>query len=1058
MKAVFNFPIKLFFCLFVCLSDCAFLSAQILEQSTAEQSAVSAESEARQSGFMWNRAETERSFQLYLETAEKWKRLNKPENTAACFRKAGRQATMLGNKEKAFQLFNDALKITGGNNYSDERIKILGELSLLAFENGRIADSKKHFENALQLAKTSTNASAKAAAFFSAAEFHYFQDNLKTAVDFYRQAIDLSKQAGDTPNEAKALVNLAYLYLQQYEYAVSLETFNLALAKWNETGDRRGEAVTLKAIGTAYSFMNEKQKALEYYKKAETLFPDDIDFKEKAILYNDIGTIYDYYEDWKLAFDYRQKALTLFERDNYLYGQMATLPSLGKLAFIKGEKEAALNYFAQAEKLAVKIKDNYFLAITKEELGTFYYEQNDYENALLNFQKSLSLLQPQKHKRQTSQLFNKTGQIYKHRNDLPTARKYFSDSLKLNRDVKDKFTEAETLYNLAGIEADDENALKLLKDSVEITESVYSDVLNSKLKRNYFSNVFNRYELYINRLMKMHRRFPEKGFDALALQAAEKARARSMLENLRLSEANFSKDADPETLRREKEVRNLYSVKAGKLTDALSRNAEQPEIQKLADEIGALENELEQIKSDLKQNSPIYSAIKNPAPFNTTDFQNRVLDDKTLLLEFSFGKDESFLWLIGKDYAESYVLPTREQIESRVESLRKLIDSRSMLEGESIENYLARLASTETEYTREAQIFSNELLGQIADKIREKRLIIVPDGKLHYFPISALPFPHTTNNQPILLTNETVYEPSASMLALLSQTEKQKSAATKNLLVFSDPIFSNQDERIADEFRNQSAPEKSSAKNEKLRFAGSLTSLSRLNASQTEADSIVRIVGDSASTAFSGAAANREQFLSQSASDYKIIHFATHGWIDEEHPELSGIVLSQLTENGEPRNGVVRLHDIYGMNLAADLIVLSACETGVGKEVKGEGLVSLNNAFMQVGAKSVLSSLWKIDDYAAVELMENFYKSLADDNLSAAQALRQAQIKLRQNPRYQSPFYWAAFTVQGDFHKSVKVNKPFTFDYRWLFAILFLISAFLLAIKHRKKFTETRTK
>jgi CHAT domain-containing protein len=288
------------------------------------------------------------------------------------------------------------------------------------------------------------------------------------------------------------------------------------------------------------------------------------------------------------------------------------------------------------------------------------------------------------------------------------------------------------------------------------------------------------------------------------------------------------------------------------------------------------------------------------------------------------------------------------------------------------------------------------------------------------------------------------------MLTLLIQTERQQSAATKNLLVFSDPIFSIQDERIVNQARNKSAPETTSIQPEKLNFAQSLSSLSRLNASQAEADSIVQIIGDSASAAFTGAAATREQFLSQPVSEYKIIHFATHGLIDEAHPQLSGIVLSQFTETGETRNGVLRLQDIYGLNLAADLVVLSACETGIGKEVKGEGLASLNNAFMQVGAKSVLSSLWKVDDYATVELMKHFYKSLADGDLSAAQALRQAQIKLRENPRYQSPFFWAAFNVQGNFHKIV-VNKPFAIGYWWFSAVLFLAVAIILATKYRKK-------
>jgi CHAT domain-containing protein len=401
----------------------------------------------------------------------------------------------------------------------------------------------------------------------------------------------------------------------------------------------------------------------------------------------------------------------------------------------------------------------------------------------------------------------------------------------------------------------------------------------------------------------------------------------------------------------------------------------------------------------------------------------------------------------------SYVLPPREHLESRIEKLRKLIDSRGMLEGETVENYQARIAAAETEFEREAQIFSRELLGQVAGKLADKRLIIVPDGRLHYFPIAALPRPNSTDNLPILLTNETIYEPSAATLALLMRNGQKISAAPKNLLVFSDPIFSNQDARIAVAgIRNEIQSENDLLRAEKFRFAESLTSLARLNASQDEADAIVEIVGASASTAFGGAAATRERVLDASIADYKIIHFATHGLINEERPELSGIVLSQVDQNGQSGNGVVRLQDIYAMNIRADAVILSACSTGIGKEVKGEGLMSLNNAFLQVGAKSVVSSLWKVDDYAARELMKNFYRELTSGTMTTAQALRRAQIKLRQDPQYQSPFYWAAFTAQGDFQNAPRLAAGFDYRIYGLLILPFALTAFYIYRRRFKSF------
>ncbi|MCY7344797.1 MAG: CHAT domain-containing protein [Pyrinomonadaceae bacterium] len=572
-----------------------------------------------------------------------------------------------------------------------------------------------------------------------------------------------------------------------------------------------------------------------------------------------------------------------------------------------------------------------------------------------------------------------------------------------------------------------------------------SETANLKLRRDFFSEIYERYELYINLLMKMHAASPNENYAIEALQAAERSRARSMLENLALAEADFTKDAPPEIVKREKEILVLLNAKSDKLTALLSGNTEKGETDKLDYEINDLNNELENIKADLKQNSPLYSAIKNPAPFDVGAFQRDVLDENSLLLEFSFGADASYLWLVGKNFVESYILPPREQIESRIENLRKLLDSRGMLKDESIEDYQARIAAAETEFARESQIFSRELLGQVADKIKDKRLIIVPDGKLHYFPIAALPFPDSPDNTPILLTNETIYEPSAATLALLMRNGQKSFAAPKNLLVFSDPIFSSQDARMTtDQTVNETRPADSLLPAENFRFAESLTSLVRLNASKEEADAIVQIVGASESTTLDGAAATRENALDASLADYKIIHFATHGLVNEERPELSGIVLSQVDENGQPRNGVVRLHDIYEMNLSADAVVLSACSTGIGKEVKGEGLLSLKNAFLQVGAKSVVSSLWKVDDYAAQELMKNFYRELVSGNTTTSEAMRRAQISLRQNPQYQSPFYWAAFTVEGDFRNVPKLAADSDNRFYGFLIFPFALTAFMV--------------
>jgi len=1025
------------------------LGAKVI--SINAENAINLERQAETSLFEWNRQSLEFSHKTYLEAVAIWNKLGDLKKSSVSLRKAAKTAKILGRNNVAENLYLQSLEISKKSKIIDEQINSLCELSLLYLEEGNLSKAESIFLKANKLTKFNGSKFDNGLFWFTSAEFEYAKRNIKKSIEFYIKSVESVSASDNLSYKASYLRFLgdAYLFEENYNQAISSLQESLAISRM--IGDKRGQALSHVTLAHTSSRLNDKQTALNYYYQAENLFPNDIDFVEKARLMNAIGNIFKDFGELQLSIDYRMKALQLFDKANYAYGKVATLSSLGMLYTNVGDFEKAKSFLFQSEFWAKKLNDDYYLAITWEELGNLTFYEGNYDSANNYYNKSLKYFLNNNSKREIAFIYEKLGQIAKLQNKNNNSKMFFQLSLELNRKIQNKFGESENLFNLAKIDLIENKTTEALnknKESINLTENLYSEVANANLKRKYFSKVFDRYELYINLLMKLHRQYPGQGFDLQALQATEKSRARSMLEKLSLSEANFNKDANPETVKREKEIRNLLNTKADKFTDALSVNTDKLEIQKLSNEIGGLENELEQIKADLKQNSPIYSAIKNPPPFDVTDFQNRVLDDRTLLLEFSLGRNESFLWLVGKGFIESYILPPRVQIESRIEKLRKLIDSRQMLEGETTENYQARITDAETEFEREAQVFSNELLGQISDKIREKRLVIVPDGKLHYFPIVAMPFPNSTENEPILLTNETIYQPSAATLTLLTQIDKTI-AAPKNLLVFSDPIFSTQDARISAVAQNENQTETSSVKTDKFRFAESLTALSRLNASQDEAELIIKIIGASDSTVFTGAAATRENAMDSATADYKIVHFATHGLINEERPELSGIVLSQVDETGNNLNGVVRLQDIYAMNLSADLVVLSACSTGIGKEVKGEGLMSLNNAFLQTGAKTVISSLWKVDDYATRELMKNFYQELTSGTVTTSEALRRAQIKMRQNQQYQSPFYWAAFTVQGDFQTAPKLSGGFGF---WIYT--FFLVPFLLAgiYAYRRRF------
>ena len=289
---------------------------------------------------------------------------------------------------------------------------------------------------------------------------------------------------------------------------------------------------------------------------------------------------------------------------------------------------------------------------------------------------------------------------------------------------------------------------------------------------------------------------------------------------------------------------------------------------------------------------------------------------------------------------------------------------------------------------------------------------------------------------PLIVEHEIVNLPSASALAVLRREIRDRQTASKAVAVLADPVFEADDPRVASYTAKAvdtgtpgsgntgiSRPSVAASLrpgtelHRALRDVGILREggpgIPRLLSSREEADAIMAAAAGAGMKAV-GFQASRATATSPELGQYRIVHFATHGLLNSEHPELSGLVLSLVDEQGKPQDGFLRLHDIYNLNLPVDLVVLSACNTGLGKEVRGEGLVGIVRGFMYAGAARVVASLWKVDDEATAELMKRFYQQMLQGGLTPAAALRAAQMEMWKQKRWHSPYYWAAFVLQGE--------------------------------------------
>ena len=268
---------------------------------------------------------------------------------------------------------------------------------------------------------------------------------------------------------------------------------------------------------------------------------------------------------------------------------------------------------------------------------------------------------------------------------------------------------------------------------------------------------------------------------------------------------------------------------------------------------------------------------------------------------------------------------------------------------------------------------------------------------------------------PLIVKHEIVTLPSASVLGVLRRETQERQPAPKSIAVFADPVFDEKDARFSGEAPVAAHADVDEAREVKRSAEESgLAGFPRLRFSREEAKQIMKFASRNNSLEALDFSASRANATSTELQNYRIVHFATHGIINSRHAELSGVVLSLVDQNGKPQNGFLRLYDIYNMNLKADLVVLSACQTALGRDIKGEGLIGLTRAFMYGGATRVVASLWQADDRGTSVLMSKFYDGLLSRHLSPAAALRSAQIAMLQDKRWHNPRYWAAFTIQGE--------------------------------------------
>src|SRR5829696_4553675 len=529
-----------------------------------------------------------------------------------------------------------------------------------------------------------------------------------------------------------------------------------------------------------------------------------------------------------------------------------------------------------------------------------------------------------------------------------------------------------------------------------------------------------------------------------AFRINEQSRARSLLDMLSETDAAITEGIPADLLKRKQENLDRQQDIADILTGV---NISTEEIKKKPSELDAelekLQAEFEEIENQIRTASPRYATLTANKPLTLSEVQQNVLDDQTVLVEYALQPDDSYLFAVSKTAVNLFKLPPRANIEKLAMDLRaQLIPSKLQRRIVGIDvaeaNRGLGIATTAPEdvapFVAAANALYKVVLQPAEGMIGEKRLMVVADGALNYIPFEVLLKSADSGDFSslgyLVKSNEVIYAPSASVVAAIKQ--QRPKASGRAMLIIADPVFNSNDARA----RKPAGAPASDAEFRGLGIQGALADvtgstapapsnsameglpLARLNGTRTEAEQISKLAKASGGQAdvWLDLDANEDNLGTRDVSKYRIIHVATHGLLNAERPQFTGVVLSLV--GNKTHDGFVRTDEVFNLRLGSPLVMLSACETGLGKEKRGEGVMGITRAFMYAGAPTVGVSLWSVADKSTADLMTDFYRRLLStgDSTTSSSALRGAQLAMISGKKYSAPFYWAPFVLVGDWN------------------------------------------
>ena len=870
------------------------------------------------------------------------------------------------------------------------------------------------------------------------------------ALGLLEQALKGFEAANDAKGTAVARDALGDLYNRQGQYSVALDHYQKARSAYGSANDSYNANLMLAKVGEMYFRQGNVSEARSAYSQMTVTKPDT----------SAAGT----------AKDAKKKADT----GKSIFGKVRGIGSGTPSASTVGDV-ASVGADVQGEIQRTRETYRQFILYATYELGMGRadYQSNQMDSANTHFNNALSAADNPLYgrfgqaRRWRVAARTSLGDVALNQGRYPDAVKFYTAAADSAR--KDNRPDlvwpalrgiGRSRWALAAAEKDPkksakgrDDAIAAYRDALTTIEAIRSGSLSADEARTTFlattKDVFDEAAGALAERALMTQ--PAGGAltgaaltdAAEAFKITEQSRARSLLDMLGEIGADLTQGVPADLIKRKQDNLDRQQEIAQVLTGAsLSEGDQKKSNADLEAELDKLRTEYDSIENQIRSASPRYASLTQPAPLSLSEVQQQVLDDKTVLLEYNLGAQSSYLWAVTQAGVSLYKLPARSAVDQQAIDLRaQLVPSklRTRLVGADVASGQTRGlglsaapadSAAVTAFANASNALYKTAVEPAAKDIGDKRILVVADGSLNYVPFealvsasggadySALPY--------LVKTNEIVYSPSASVISVIRK--QAKPATGKSVLLVADPVYNSADPRsrgaagaaagggdtrglglssAIQDVAGQSAGASGAA--------GSGLPLARLMGTRTEAEQISQITKASGGTAdvWLDLNASEANVATKDLKNYRIVHVATHGLLNAERPQFTGLVLSLV--GNKTGDGFLRTDEIFNLNLGSPLVMLSACETGLGKEKRGEGVIGLTRAFMYAGAPTVGVSLWSVADKSTADLMTGFYKKmLTGQGMPAGAAMRQAQTDMIAGKKYAAPFYWAPFVLVGD--------------------------------------------